>query len=746
MADQRPITSNRVAAPTRPGPVAAADLTPKEVLGILRRKMLWIIILTIAGFIAGGATWGILKEFFPSYTARTYIEVLPPIQQDPMTISAVQLQRDILYGYRLSMANIIKQQSTLQELLKSDKVRNTKWFTRTNSGSTNKAVMNLDRSFVASAHRDSDFVEISMTCGVDEEAQLIVNEMLNLFITSQGLGKKKEIGDRLAQLEVQRARVENDLTQSETALDDVRKRWDITDLDRPIGRYFQHTITLKLNQLELEKNTLDLAIKQIEAEIQTLERIATSPIAEQIEHAIERDPVMLVLAEQLALQQARLDGAMTKFGENHREVRQINELISSIADERAQRKTVIANQTRRANLANGQDRLIILRQRFEELEKLRQDADAKKKDLDLARVQYEQRLKIRDERVAMLDSIKTQIEKLKIIHDDPETPKVRPVGLAPKPIEMVASRQWWIWFPGGTILGLLLGIAIAFLLEMANDLVRTPRDVIRYVRAPLLGVIPDSSEDSAVRGVDLCHVVRKAPYSILSESYRRCRTNLRLSGSAESLKAVLVTSGAAADGKTCVAVNLASALVAEDKKVLLIDGNFRKPSLQKLFPRVMSDDLEIQPISSGYGLSSFLMGQCGSKEVIRPSGIEGLDLIDAGLLPPNPAELLGNVRMDDLLKEQRKNYDHIIVDSPPVLLVSDAKVLGPFVDATVLVLNAAATKRGAAQRTLRELEEVGAKVVGCVLFGAQSMKGGYFQEQFKSYQKYQKAQVAGSPA
>jgi len=121
-----------------------------------------------------------------------------------------------------------------------------------------------------------------------------------------------------------------------------------------------------------------------------------------------------------------------------------------------------------------------------------------------------------------------------------------------------------------------------------------------------------------------------------------------------------------------------------------------------------------------------------------------LALIDSGQLPPNPAELLSTPQMEELIKEQRNNYDYVIVDGPPVLLVSDAKVLARIVDGTILVFNAGATRRGAAQRTIRELKSVDAKVIGCVLLAVKAMKGGYFHEQFRSYQKYQKLQLASS--
>lgn len=742
MAEERPMPVSRGAGPRLE---VTAALTPKEVIGILRRHTLLIIAMTIAGLLVGGGTWFVLREYFPRYTAMTYIEVLPPVETDPMMITAVQLQKDILYGYRLSMASLIKDQQTLQELIARDKVKATDWF---NSRDKNirKAVKDLDKQFGAYAHRDGDFIEVSMTCRSDKEAALIVNEMLDLFLASRGGTKKADIAGKLARLDEQRVRVQRELDQANKAMDELRTAWGIADLDRPAGRYFQHTITLKLNDLELQKNELNMMISQLQADIKNLERLATGPVTEQIERIVEADPVMVLLAQQRALLESQLAGMLTKFGENHRVVRQMQELINEIKAKRELRKAEIAEQTRIANLGNGRDSLVVLQERFNELEKLRQDADAKQKDLEMARVQYEQRVVVRDERVKMVDSIKEQAEKLKILHDDPETPKVKAVGYAPVPLEMVAARQWWVWFPSGTILGFLLSVALTFLMELSNDLVRAPRDVGRYLHIPLLGVVPDAAEDDQVRGINLAHAVREAPYSIISESYRRCRTNLKLSGAVESLKTLLVSSGMTGDGVTSVAVNLAAAFVAEDKKVLLIDANFRHSSLRALFPQGGGEGGGEggEAAQFDFGLSSVLMNQCGVKEATRVSGIEGLDVIGSGPLPGNPAELLGSGRMQDLVKEQRKVYDYVIIDGPPVLLVSDSKSMAKFVDATLLVFNAAATRRGAAQRAINEIREVGGTIAGCVLFGVRAMKGGYFQEQFKSYQKYQKMQLAGS--
>lgn len=138
------------------------------------------------------------------------------------------------------------------------------------------------------------------------------------------------------------------------------------------------------------------------------------------------------------------------------------------------------------------------------------------------------------------------------------------------------------------------------------------------------------------------------------------------------------------------------------------------------------------------------MGLCSFDDARKSDVMQGLDLIESGPLPSNPAELLGSYQMEQLINDRRKSYDYIIIDSPPVLLVSDVKVLSRFVDGSILVFNAGMTRRGAALRTIRELKEVNTVVTGCVLFAVRSMKGGYFRKQFKLYRQYQTAQLAHS--
>ena len=704
-----------------------SGLTPKEVMGILRRHVLLIIFVTLLGFCLGGGAWYGLRRFLPSYSAEALVQVLPPVEDDPTKINQTQTHKDNLYNHRVTMANLIKQQKAYQDLLQLDTIRKTAWFQKFDNEPD--AIKYLMKYLTAYPHRDADFVSVSMNCGNAKEAADIANTMAELFVSSQRNQTKGDIDDKLAEYVRQQENIQGDMDAINKAMEDVRNRWGVTFIMGEGSRVINDPTVVKLNSLQQDESKLLMQVSQMDAMIRNLERLASVEISDnQIQQAIQAHPMIQRLEEQISMQKATLEGKSQRFGPNHRVIRQAQTLLQDLETQLIEQKRKVAEQDRQAKLKNARDALLTLQQSLETLQKQREEAEKNKEDSDRARVEFE-RLDVKlKERQEALATIKRQIDTWRIKRDAPDSSKVLLKAAALPPLKMTAARHPLLWFPLGLILGLATSVTLAFLIELMNDLVRTASDVSRYLRLPLLGIIPDEEEDDDLsRDTDLFQVVRQLPYSLLTEAYRSFRTNLELSRA----KTILLASGEPEDGKTSAAVNLALSLVAKHKKVVLIDGNFRQPMLQKIFPRLASDAAGGQ-----YGLSNLLLGQCTIRQGLRPTGVEGLDLLDTGLLPPNPMELLSSPRMDTLIQELRKVYDHIILDSAPALLVSDAKVLARLADATVLIVNADGTRRGAALRVLNEMQSVHANVAGVLLFGARSLSGGYFREQQRSYQDY----------
>ncbi len=266
------------------------------------------------------------------------------------------------------------------------------------------------------------------------------------------------------------------------------------------------------------------------------------------------------------------------------------------------------------------------------------------------------------------------------------------------------------------MLGLTSGIGLAFLLEGLDNTVRTTEQAQMISGLPPLGMIPMGSRATrdganpkrlviatSKEAVELVTQVR--PQSQMAESYRALRTSLLLSNLGAPPKVIMITSALPQEGKTTTSINCAVVLAQKGIRVLLIDADLRRPSIHKT--------LGMGPRS---GLSNVLTGSATLQQAITRSAVlPNLSVLPAGTPPPNPAELLASTNMRDVLEELRGQYDHIVVDTPPTLSVTDAVVLSPRADAIVLVIRSGQTTKHALRRSRDVLMQVNAKVSGVLL-------------------------------
>ena len=198
-------------------------------------------------------------------------------------------------------------------------------------------------------------------------------------------------------------------------------------------------------------------------------------------------------------------------------------------------------------------------------------------------------------------------------------------------------------------------------------------------------------------------IVDKLPKSITAESYRSLRTNIQYSSIDKQVKTLVVTSSNAGEGKSTVAGNLAYTFFQSGKRVLIIDCDLRKPSLHRKFN-----------VSNEVGLTDVLVGTSELNKVMKKID-DNLYLLTTGTLPPNPAEIIGSNTMENFLDECKINFDYIILDTPPILPVTDSKLLAIKADATVLVVRSEISKSKHVSQAFKELEKVNANVIGTIL-------------------------------
>ncbi len=265
------------------------------------------------------------------------------------------------------------------------------------------------------------------------------------------------------------------------------------------------------------------------------------------------------------------------------------------------------------------------------------------------------------------------------------------------------------------VMGAMLAVGAAFLREYLNDTVKTPDDVARTASLSVLGMIGRLAEGEKEL------VARDNPLSPIAESFRKLRTNIRYAGVDHPLRTLLVTSPTMTEGKSFIVANLAIVFTQASLRVVVIDGDLRRPRQHRIF--------EIHPKDGVVG--ALLDGSTDGR--LQTTEVEGLVLLPAGGRPPNPAELLGSARMRELLHRLAGEADVVLVDCPPVLPVADTMALASEVDGVLLVVQAGATRRPALQQAAESLQQVGARIIGVVLNGIPTHKGGYYRYGYYYY-------------
>jgi len=271
------------------------------------------------------------------------------------------------------------------------------------------------------------------------------------------------------------------------------------------------------------------------------------------------------------------------------------------------------------------------------------------------------------------------------------------------------------------IVGLTGGIGLAFLLEFLDNTLKNPEEAENYLRVPSLGVVPEFSSitgaGSPYGSRELLNdrpasalppgrelVTAHGSYSSLGEAYRNLRTALLLSRAGGPPQVTMITSATSREGKTVTAVNTAVMLAQSGARTLLIDADLRRPRCH----RVLTVDNQL-------GLTEVLTGSRELGEVVRRTEIENFDFLGSGSAPPNPTELLGSAKMLETLTALREIYEYIIIDTSPVLPVSDPLVVAQLADGIMVVANAVATPRQQVRTAVARLEYARGKILGVVL-------------------------------
>jgi capsular exopolysaccharide synthesis family protein len=280
----------------------------------------------------------------------------------------------------------------------------------------------------------------------------------------------------------------------------------------------------------------------------------------------------------------------------------------------------------------------------------------------------------------------------------------------------------------GALAGVLLALGLVLTIDYLDDTVKTPEDITRRLKLPFLGLVP------ALKGNSHPLLSQEVPHEF-GEAFRALRTSLVFSSGTEGTRVIAITSAQPLEGKTTTACNMAIALAYGGSRVLLIDADMRRPSISRTLG-----------IENTVGLSHLLTGQATARQTIRPTAVQNLWVMTAGLTPPNPSELLASERMKTLINNvQNGPFDWVLIDTPPVLAVTDAVIIAPWVSGVVFIIGSEMTQRRLAERAVETLLTSRPHVLGAVLNRVDIVRNKYYYSRYYGY-KYKNYYVRSTAA
>lgn len=558
--------------------------------------------------------------------------------------------------------------------------------------------------------RSSRLVDVSYESPDPELAMKVLNAHARMYI-EQNLEFRflasKEASDWLGKrLTEERQKVE----QAEQALQRYREAHDAVSLEERQNIVIQKLSDLNsaVTRAKTERVGKQALYNQLTSLQSDRQRLDTFP-------AILQNPVIQDLKAQLSDAQRQQAQLSEQLGEKHPDMAKVRSAIRT-TESRLQVEISKVAQGIRNEYLNAQEQERGLTQMLE---------DQKQDALRLNQIQIEYGVLQRNaQSTHQLYQTLLQRTNETNVSGELKTSNIRIVDAAeiPRaPVRPNRQSDLLVGFSGG----LVFAIGIAFFFEYLDNRIKAPDDIKTYLGVPFLGYVPAISYRDDRGGSPLLNDMVPAGFS---EAFRSVRTNVLFSSASDATRSIVVTSTAPQEGKTVVACNLAIALAQAGRRVLLIDADLRRPRVHKVF------DYKQEP-----GLSNFLVDKLKGGDVIRKSlATPGLYVLAAGKHPPNPAELLGSQRFMDFIHSLGEHFDWVVIDSPPVLAVTDAAILAHDATGVVFVVGAEMTSRHAAQTAVEQLQKAGGRVIGAVLNRVRVDRNRYYYSKYyrREYTEY----------
>jgi succinoglycan biosynthesis transport protein ExoP len=659
--------------------------SPNLLLTLWRRR--WIVLSCIV--VAVGAAIFYLSQATKIYSSSSQIY----IQQSMPRIMGEQMSGGMnLLNYLQTQCDVIRSTAVVRDALNEPITKQA-----TSLQTSEDPVDLIKYSLSTTVGKQSDIITVSAESPYAEDAAVFANSVVSAYIKYENKLHRSTAADIVNALQKEKERQDDEFKQiSNEMLQFKQNNGQISFDSGDKGNVILQRLA-------------ELSQAMTNAEIDSMQARVASESAD----AFSANPAKL----QQLMANSRLpgtEGGSSIRGEIHQYEMQIMDLRNTYGAgyppaaalekrlERLRAQAADADAAAAANfLALVHQQAAAAQKRVDELQNAFNVQQKLALELNAKAAQYSQLQMTLTRTEKVLDFLDSRIKEFRVTQDNDEpnsisvleTARPESTPVRPNRIQVLAIAL---------ALGAMAGMGAALLLDWMDHRIRSISEVEALLGLPILGAVPHmlGKRTPMERGQE----IHMFPKSEVAEAYRTIRTGIRFGLSDAASRTLLVTSPSPGDGKTTVASNLAIAIAQTGKRVLLVDADCRRPMVHRIYG-----------IEAEVGISGVLSGQVDLAAAIHKSSTENLDILPCGALPPNPAEMLNSEGFTSLLHDLANRYDQVVVDSPPVAPVTDARILAAACDATILVVRAEKTSRRVAEHARDALVSVGGNLLGVVI-------------------------------
>ena len=711
------------------------DVDLRDYWRIFKKRKVMIVLMVI---LVGISSYGFarLREPIPLYSSTASIKIDHATSLATILSGAYysQAQSFVTHAFIMRSFPVLAQTAKLagwiDENLDLDQIR---------YDSAKLAVVDRIKSMVeASNEEGTNIINIRSTSKNPEEAAKIANAMAQAYMQYNIVEKNRKTIETKQFIEAELEKTLQNLKAAEKKLQAFNEETPLVSMDT----YNENYMT-RMQEVESELFAVREELAPVKSQLDRLENMEFHSLAGFERHAFSAVAyphldAMYTHLHELSLQRATL---LTDFTEHHPKVIEISNQGKVIFSAIKTELTGIVKKLTSREAALIEKKLRIQGDRQAIPENTIQ-FDRLQREVKIQETLYGE-LQKKYQETLVLGSGKIQ-----------EVSVVKPAFVSTVPFNIPSKFMIVVT---GLVMGLVIGVVLAFGVELFDTSMGTIEDVEALLQIPVLGVIPFMGKEEKAKqfanrntklgGRSLDLITHYDPKSLPAEAFRTLRSNLDFMSLESKGKVYLITSSFVQEGKTFNVVNLALSLAQAGNRVLLVEGDLRKPMIHKMF------GLNRGPGLTDYVLGNYewegitntitdvMLGNFELDEILRTPGLDNLNILTAGTHPPNPAEILRSSRFRGFLKETHDRYDYVLIDAPPILPVADATEISSYVDGVIMVYTVGKIARGVLKRAKTSLDNVDAKVLGVILNNVKAESG---PDYFKYHTQYYYGSSGGS--